>query len=320
MQKIVHPGETVTVGVTKFPAIPKKMAASLRNMFAASRKTESKQDPFVYKIKLDSRPTKRALLLIDPQNDFIADFGSLKVPGAVKDSEIVAQAIVDHSNTISQIFTTMDTHQRFHIAHPLFWQNAQQHGTHPAPFSIVTAQDMADGTWDVTIPEFRAWSVKYLQELEKQNRFQLTIWPEHCLVGSKGHAVFDTLYNALLHWEADNLNAVNYVFKGNNALTEHYSCFRAEVPQPDDVNTHINTRFIQELDVYDEILVAGQALSHCVNFSVRDLASQISTPSKIVVLVDGTSAIPGFESAAKEFRTDMEKLGVKFKTTKEAFA
>ncbi|KAH9258144.1 hypothetical protein BASA81_003707 [Batrachochytrium salamandrivorans] len=244
---------------------------------------------FIYTIDFSPKPTKRALLLIDPQNDFIEEWGTLMVPGGMKDAQTLAKAISDSPHSISQIFTTMDTHQRLHVAHPLFWTNGL---TNPSPFSQISLAQVQSGMWKASLPEFQSWAVGYVAELERQGRFQLTIWPEHCLVGTKGHAVVDCLASAMHEWEAKTLSSTSFLFKGNNALTEHYSCFKAEVPKMDDQNTLFNLSFIRELDRYEEIVVAGQALSHCVNFSVRDLASAVSSPTKIIVLTDGSSPIP----------------------------
>jgi nicotinamidase/pyrazinamidase len=278
---------------------------------------------FVYNSELPAGHSnkKRALLLIDPQNDFIAEWGSLKVPGAIDDSTRVANAIIENAKSISQIFVTLDTHQRMHIAHPLFWVGAD--GTsHPKHFTQITLADIQSGKWVTSIEAFRKWSEQYVGELERQKKFNLIIWPEHCLVGSKGHAVYETLTNALHEWEESNSAAVAFLLKGMNALTEHYSAFKAEVARQEDPQTMLNVRFITTLDSYDEIIIAGQALSHCVNYSVRDLVANLSSSSKskIIIISDGCSPIQGFEQAAKEFRMEMEKEGIRFLTCKEIFS
>ena len=275
---------------------------------------------FVYNSELSPPHFKtRALLLIDPQNDFIAEDGSLKVEGAIEDSNRVAQAIRDHMISIDHIFVTLDTHQRLHIAHPTFWKGAD--GLPPKPFTQITSSDIRSSKWVPTVEEFKVWSTQYVQELERQNKFNLTIWPEHCLVGTKGHAVYDSLSDAMHEWELKKHSAVSFLLKGNNALTEHYSAFKAEVIRPDDKRTALNLRFITALTDYEEIIVAGQALSHCVNYSVRDLVSTLTPENrkKIIVLTDGCSTIAGFEDASKSFRQEMEVMGVRFLSTNEAF-
>lgn len=279
--------------------------------------TSSSKLPFVYRNELPTRSQRRALLLIDPQNDFIAEWGSLKVPGAKEDSKRVSEGIKKNIDGIDAVFVTLDTHQRMHIAHPLFWKDAS--GAHPEPFTTVSAKDVQEGKWICTVEEFRSWSLFYVEELDRHNKFKLTIWPEHCLVGTNGHSVHEDLAEALQEWEMKKQSAVSYLHKGNNALTEHYSAFKAEVPRKDDNNTKLNMSLIKLLDQFEEVIVAGQALSHCVNYSVRDLVAALKPASrtKLTVLSDGCSAIEGFEEAASKFRDDMEKEGVKFKTVSQ---
>ena len=275
---------------------------------------------FVYNTESpEPKSKKRALLLIDPQNDFIAEWGSLKVPGAIEDSVRVAEAIRANIQSIDSIFVTLDTHQRMHIAHPLFWKNKEN--DHPKPFTQITSDDLIGGVWTTVNEGFRSWALFYVKELEKQKKFKLIIWPEHCLVGSKGHAVFDVLIDALHEWEGATSKSVSFLMKGNNALTEHYSAFKAEVIRETDPHSSLNIPFIKTLDSYDEILVAGQAMSHCVNYSVRDLVENLPAKSrgKIRVLSDGCSTITGFEEASKKFQIDTENHGVKFVKVADAF-
>jgi len=281
--------------------------------------TTRNEHQFVYRSGLERKSKKRALLLIDVQNDFIAEGGSLKVPGAIEDTKRVANAIEDHWKSIDQIFVTLDTHQRFHIAHPLFWQDKS--GNNPPPFTEITVADVLSGKWKPSVDSFQDWAVTYVKDLEHQKKIKLMIWPEHCLVGSKGHAVYEELATALYSWEKKRMSAVDFLIKGNNALTENYSAFKAEVIRPDDPKTLINLQFISLLDSFEEIIVGGQALSHCVNYSVRDMVKYLPEGSrkKIVVLLDGCSSISGFESEAVAFRTDMEEAGVRFMTTSQVF-
>ena len=161
-----------------------------------------------------------------------------------------------------------------------------------------------------------------MRKLEVNGRYDLTIWPPHCLIGSAGHAVFPCLYAALQAWE-DRFAFVDYVTKGSNITTEHYSAVQADVADPSDPSTHINTHLIRILENADVVGVAGEALTHCLANTVRDIATSFGDDrlvSKIVLLTDATSGIPGFESVGDAFIREMTARGLQLSTTAEFLA
>jgi nicotinamidase-related amidase len=106
---------------------------------------------------------------------------------------------------------------------------------------------------------------------------------------------------------------VDYHLKGHNPWTEHYSAVQADVPDPDDPSTQINVRLIQTLEKADVVALSGQALSHCVANTVRDIADHFGEESvrKLVLIEDTSSPVPGFEEVAYQFLTDMKQRGMK---------
>jgi nicotinamidase/pyrazinamidase len=62
----------------------------------------------------------------------------------------------------------------------------------------------------------------------------------------------------------------------------------------------------------ERLLVCGQALSHCVNYTVRDIVDNWppDETGKITVLRDCASSVPGFEGAGEAFLEEMERAGV----------
>ena len=111
------------------------------------------------------------------------------------------------------------------------------------------------------------------------------------------------------------------MFKGQNNRTEMYSALKAEVPVPGDPTTELNTKLIGNLASHSEVLVCGQAKSHCVNWTARDLLSGWPagrSPADIVILENGCSPVGGFEAMADEFFSDMKTAGVTM-TTCEAW-
>ena len=125
---------------------------------------------------------KLEFLIVDPQNDFCDPNGALYVPGAVEDSKRLAETIKRLRNKISHISVTLDTHRLVDIAHPIFWVDSK--GRHPEPFTLITRDDLKKGLWRTTVPDHMERAVRYVDELAKNDRYVLCIWPPHCLIGS----------------------------------------------------------------------------------------------------------------------------------------
>lgn len=219
---------------------------------------------------------------------------------------------------LNDIHVTLDSHHQIHIAHPLFWKDSK--GNHPDPFTLISVADVEHGKWTTTSPGLYRRGLDYVKSLEKNGRYVLCIWPPHCLIGTPGHNIVQPLLDALLKWESDNFAIVDKVTKGSNVYTEHYSAVRADVPQPNDPTTQLNTNLIRTLEEADTIVFAGEAATHCVLNTMRDIFDNFSDRSaikKCVLLKDAMSCIPGFEKNFTTFVSDMEKEGMKISTTKE---
>lgn len=256
------------------------------------------------------------LLIIDPQNDFVADHGSLRVEGAADDMNRLAAFVMANLDTLDAIHVTLDTHQRLDISHPLWWMDPD--GDSPAPFSSFSAADVRAGLWTTRDPTALERSLAYLEALEASQRYPHLIWPEHCLVGTPGHAVWPRLAEALAAWEARRLRRVHYVWKGKNPWTEHFSAVRAEVIDPDDPHTHVDHDWVAALGECDRLLVAGEALSHCVANTVRDLVDAWGDGAhRIHLMRDCVSNVTGFDAYGTRFVADLMDAGMT-QTTSDA--
>ena len=111
-----------------------------------------------------------ALLLIDPQVDFHPG-GSLAIETANDDSDRLAKLIRENPSAITQITVTLDTHQRLHIANPLFWKDAE--GANPNPFTIISAEAVENGTWKPSRDEHAAWALEYAKALEAGGKYKI---------------------------------------------------------------------------------------------------------------------------------------------------
>ncbi|MCP5425944.1 MAG: isochorismatase family protein [Gammaproteobacteria bacterium] len=252
------------------------------------------------------------VLIIDPQNDFSDRPGAaLPVPGAYEDAQRLARMLNRLAGRVEDIHVTLDTHQLVDIAHPSFWTDSA--GQRPAPFTQISMDEVKDGLWRTFNPQFQQRALDYVTALRDNGRYALTIWPPHCLVGTWGHNVVEPVAEALRAWEEANFARVDYVTKGHNPWTEHYSAVQADVPDPSDPTTLLNSRLIETLEKAEWVALSGQALSHCVANTVRDIADNFGEQNigKLVLIEDTSSAVPGFENLAQQFLTDMKKRGMK---------
>jgi len=282
---------------------------------------------------------KTHLMMIDPQNDFcnkgdqklydvlkaarIPDNemppdvkpGALFVAGADQDMVRLAAFITRNQKRITNITCTLDSHDPIHIAHPAFWRNSQ--GQNPAPFTLITAQDVKNGVWSAFSPQLQARAQAYVDALATNKRYVLVIWPPHCLIGSWGAGVVPAVHAAMSAWATARFTRVNWVTKGSNYLTEHYSAVMADVPDPQDISTKLNTDFLGAFVDADEIIITGEALSHCVANTVTDLANNFGDDNikKLVLLEDTTSNVTGFEKMGTDFVMAMVKRGMRLAKT-----
>jgi len=258
------------------------------------------------------------LLIIDPQNDFCDPEGTLCVPGAQEDCSRLIALIKNLGLKLNSVHVTMDTHHLFHIAHPIFWLDRD--GKMPAPFTTISAAALKSGEYRASVAQYQNYAVDYVATLDKTAKYSLCIWPPHCLIGSWGHDVYNPLADALIAWEsALPGRIVDYTYKGSNARTEHYSAIRAEVSDASDPSSRTNFALIERLKSADNIIIAGEALSHCVANTVRDLITCISA-DKLIVLTDACSSVTGYEKLGSDFLSEVEALGVKLMTSGEFLA
>lgn len=261
------------------------------------------------------------LVVIDGQNDF-SDHpdAALPVPGTLEDAARLAKFIDQLGDRLDDIHCTLDTHQKLHIANPIFWVNSK--GEHPKPkaLTVIDIEAVEKGVWRATNPQFHPRARDYVAALAANKRYTLTIWNPHCLVGRWGHNVIPVLADAYDRWE-DQFARVDYVAKGHNMWTEHYSAVQADVPDPNDPTTQLNTPFIATIEKPDIILLAGWAENFCLANTVRDIANNFGPESvrKMVLLTDATSPITGapfLDQMTQEFLAEMKTRGMQTATTK----
>jgi nicotinamidase-related amidase len=262
---------------------------------------------------------KNALLIIDAQFDFCNPNGSLFVQGAVEDNKRLANFMLSNIDELDYVATTLDSHHLNDIAHPSFWKD--KNGNNPAAYSVISAQDVRDGNWT---PRFYAPQriLQYLDELEKQGEYAHVIWPPHCLIGSKGHAIDDVIFDAIKAYEFKG-KSCQFVTKGTHPLTEHFGAFRAQVPIQGVPETDVNMDLLKRIAEYENVYLAGQAKSHCVANTLKQALQYVpDLAKKFIILEDCMSNVAGgpaanvtFEQLAQPIYDDARKAGVRFSTS-----
>ncbi len=260
---------------------------------------------------------KRVLLMVvDCQNTFCIPGHELFVggrsgTGAVDDNVRLCEFIYRNLDVITEIDPTMDTHTSLQIFHPVFWINAA--GEHPrGAETVITPEDIEKGVWkvnpsvaDSVVGRDYDWlkehALHYVRRLA-EGRYPLMVWPYHAMLGGIGHALVSAVEEALFFHSIARQTATRFEVKGGNPLTENYSVLSPEVLDGPDGNpiAEKNARFLERLLEFDTVIVAGQAKSHCVAWSVHDLLTEIQAKDprladKVYLLEDCTSpvVVPG---------------------------
>ena len=282
------------------------------------RAAEAKEWAEKYSIQPAASDKNRiCLLIIDAQNTFcLPEFelfvGGRSGSGAVDDNLRLCEFIYRNLNAITTIAPTMDTHTAMQIFHPIFWIN--EAGEHPLPAATsITLEDVQQGIWKVNpavahsiangnYSALQKHALHYVQKLSEDGKYPLTIWPYHSMLGGIGHALVSAVEEAIFfHSIARNSQAL-FEIKGGNPLTENYSVLRPEVLHGPDGNSldQKNASFIDKLLGFDAIIIAGQAKSHCVAWTIDDLLTEIlardrKLAKKVYLLEDCTSpvVVPG---------------------------
>jgi nicotinamidase-related amidase len=256
----------------------------------------------------DLRPAREdavtvCLVCVDVQNTFCMPDFELYVrgrtgTGAVDDNRRLCEFVYRNLDVITQIVPTLDTHMAMQIFHAVWL--VDEEGRHPAPYTIVTVQDVFDGRWRPNPDVVRAlgldeeyvrrYLIHYVQRLARGGKY--------ALLGGIGHALVPAVEEAIFFHGIARASQPDFRVKGNNPLTEHYSILGPEVVDDQRGNAigEKNRPLIEKLLSFDAVLIAGQAKSHCVAWTIDDLLTGItavdrSLAEKVYLLEDCTSSV-----------------------------
>jgi nicotinamidase-related amidase len=252
-----------------------------------------------------------ALVVVDVQNTFCSPGFELFVAGrsgtgALDDSRRLCEFVYRNLDAITQVVATLDTHQALQIFHRVLLVDAE--GRPPEPFTRVTAADVESGRWRVDPaaaaglgldPEYADEHLRYYtRTLAEGGKFDLTIWPFHAMLGGIGHALVSSVEEALFFHSIARRAPLDFQPKGDNALTEHYSMLGPEVEldlEGEPLGKR-NQPLVERLLQYDAVVIAGEAKSHCVAWTIDDLLTDPTVQErgleeKVYLLEDCTSSV-----------------------------
>jgi nicotinamidase-related amidase len=158
-----------------------------------------------------------------------------------------------------------------------------EEGRHPPPYTLVSAEDVASGRWRVNgavadalgldAGYARRHLADYTRRLAEGGKYDLTVWPYHAMLGGIGHALVSAVEEAIFFHGVARHSRPEFHVKGDNPLTEHYSVLGPEVTEGPDGDRlgEEEPGFIATLRSFDAVVIAGQAKSHCVAWTIDDL-------------------------------------------------
>jgi nicotinamidase-related amidase len=118
------------------------------------------------------------------------------------------------------------------------------------------------------------------------------------MLGGIGHALVSAVEEAVFFHGVARYSSPDFQVKGDNPLTEHYSMLGPEVTEGPDGDSlgGINRGLIETLLSFDAVVVAGQAKSHCIAWTIDDLLEEErGLAERTYLLEDCTSpvVVPG---------------------------
>jgi nicotinamidase-related amidase len=279
---------------------------------------------------------KVCLMMIDVQNTFcLPNFelfvGGRSGTGAIDDNRRLIEFLYQNADKVTEVAATLDTHVAFQIFHPIFWVDAN--GDIVPPFTMIAHADVVNGKYRVNpaVARYAAptsdgrgnymglqdYALHYTKRLEDTGKFALTVWPYHAMLGGIGHALVSSVEEAVFFHSQARASQPKLETKGGIYLTENYSVLKPEVtdgPHGEIVGQR-NSEFYNRLMSFDKVIIAGQAKSHCVAWTIEDMLSEIvqvdaELAKKVYLLEDCTSpvVIPGVHDYTDEANDAFRKF------------
>jgi nicotinamidase-related amidase len=266
------------------------------------------------------------LLAVDVQNTFCVPgfelfVGGRSGTGAVDDNRRLCQFVYRNLAAITQVVPSLDTHRAMQVFHAVWLVDDE--GNHPSPYTLVSAEDVESGRWRVSPAAARSRGIEpdyaqkvlrhYTRRLAEGGKYELTVWPYHALLGGIGNALVSAVEEAFFFHGIARDSQPDFQVKGGHPLTEHYSMLGPEVTEGPDGEELAgkNSALVERLLKFDAVIVAGQAKSHCVAWTIDDLlAGERRLAERVYLLEDCSSpvVVPGVVDYTDEANAAFERF------------
>lgn len=266
--------------------------------------------------------------------------GRLSVPGAILDTMRGIEFDIRNMQYISAHALSIDTHgiepsvfdtaryvARYDYTFPVNNPDdpdevpyTVRRGEHPRDYTAVTAEMIwhkeknANGLWWPVLDQDENFD--YGQKLKEKRGTPIVTWPRHCTRFTPGQSIDQAVWACIvLHALLRRIEPLIFM-KGLTRKSEYYGILGPEVIIAGDTNAQMNLPGLQLYTQFDIIIIDGQAGSHCVLRTVQQLFEYIMEKapdqiSKLIVVKDGVSCIPGYETETEAAYIEMEKRGLR---------
>lgn len=242
---------------------------------------------------------KEILIIVDPQNSFCDPTQPMYVPGAEKDCEVIASMLHHYWD---EVIVSMDMHSMHSMYHDIFWSKDKDHSVQFEGFGRVTKDNF--------MVEFFPDNNDYVNKISKilERSGYIDIWPVHCVTGTYSASIENRIAEQLGFWSVRASKPIHYMFKGTNPFKENYSMFTNK-RQIKKINYIFNSTCTHLLDDTLTIYVCGEAASHCVKETVKDIINKycnlpdcyFNTNVTIKLVTNATSFIHGYKHVKQNF-------------------
>lgn len=241
------------------------------------------------------------LIIIDPQNDFVDRKGSLYVPGSEKAIKNICKFIQTRGGYIEDILISQDTHQKFSIGFPVFW-NSNLH-----PFDKISIKDILN---DKIKPVYirPTWIDQFKKQFKKYRHEELTVWPDHCIEGSWGWCFPDELIQTLNDWNIIHHRNYKTYKKGYIPELEAYSLM---TDFKIGSNIEISIKTPPPIFGYSKVYICGFCKDICVAETLYDLKENDYFKDKLVILDNCMATLDSNSSNLKIYEDLIKTYGAK---------